>query len=69
MFRSRRTAGRHRLGAPGLVWCRTLPQVEAALAVPHIARRGLVERFLAGSRHLRPAFEPAPATPGMPAAA
>ena len=60
MFRSRRTAGRHRLGDPGMVWCRSLPQVAAALAVPEIARRGLVERLLAGSRHLRPtrpAFE------------
>ncbi|MEJ2887214.1 hypothetical protein [Actinomycetospora aeridis] len=55
MFRSRRHAGRHRLGATGLVWCRALPQIAAALAAPHIARRGLVERFLAGSRHLRPA--------------
>ena len=54
MFRPR-PAGRHRLGAPGLVWCRALPQVAAALAAPHIARRGLVERLLAGSRHLRPA--------------
>ncbi|PVZ11949.1 hypothetical protein [Actinomycetospora cinnamomea] len=54
MFR-RSPAGRHRLGDPGLVWCRTLPAVAAALAEPHIARRGFVERFLAGSRHLRPA--------------
>jgi hypothetical protein len=51
----RSPAGRHRLGAPGLVWCRTHPTVAAALAAPHIARRGFVERFLAGSRHLRPA--------------
>ena len=57
MFRSRRTAGRHRLGDPGLVSCRAIPQIAAALAVPEIARRGLVERLLAGSRHLRPAFE------------
>ncbi|GAA4913622.1 hypothetical protein EV188_110109 [Actinomycetospora succinea] len=56
MFRSRRHAGRHRLGDAGLTWCRELPQVAMALAAPHIARRGLVERFLAGSRHLRPAF-------------
>ncbi|GLZ44259.1 hypothetical protein Acsp06_04440 [Actinomycetospora sp. NBRC 106375] len=56
MFLSRRPRGRHRLGAPGLVWCRALPQVAAALSVPHIARRGLVERFLAGPRHLRPAL-------------
>ena len=55
MFRSRRTAGRHRLGDPGLVSCRSIPAIAAALAVPEIARRGLVERMLAGSRHLRPA--------------
>jgi hypothetical protein len=59
VFRPRRPVGRHRLGAPGLVWCRALPQVAAALAEPHIARRGLVERLLAGSRHLRPTWSSA----------
>lgn len=64
MFRPRRPGGRHRLGAPGLVWCRVLPQVAAALDVPHIARRGFVERFLADPRHLRPAWTAAPAALG-----
>lgn len=56
MFGPRRHRGRHRLGTPGLVWCRAIPQIAAALATPDIARRGLVERLLASSRHLRPAF-------------
>ena len=53
-----RPQGRHRRGAPGLTWCRDIPQVTAALAVPEIARRGLFERLLASSRHLRPARSP-----------
>lgn len=60
MFR-RSPAGRHRLGTPGLVWCRTLPQVAVALDAPHVARRGFVERLLAGPRHLRHAWSTAPA--------
>jgi hypothetical protein len=56
VIRLRRPRGRHRLGAPGLVSCRAFPSVAAALAVPDIARRGLVERLLSSSRHLRPAF-------------
>lgn len=64
MFRPRRLGGRHRLGDPGLVWCRALPQVAAALDAPHIARRGFVERLLAGSRHLRPGLATPPAAVG-----
>jgi hypothetical protein len=56
VIRLRRARGRHRLGAPGLVSCRAFPSIAAALAVPDIARRGLVERLLSSSRHLRPAF-------------
>jgi hypothetical protein len=64
VFRPRRPAGRHRLGAPGLVSCRAFPAVAAALEVPHLARRGFVERLLAGPRHLRPAWTAAPAALG-----
>jgi len=55
---ARTTQGRHRVGTPGLVWCREHARVDAALAAPAIARRGLVERLLAMPRHLRRAPRP-----------
>lgn len=49
-LRSRRP-GRHRLGAPGLTWCREYGGVAATLAGPTLARRGLFETLFATARH------------------